>query len=537
VINFADLFCGAGGATEGMVLAAKRNKITIGSGVAINHWPVAVETHSSNHPNIKHLCEAIEKVDPCEAVPSGKLDILWASPECTHHSRARGGKPMQNQSRAGASHILTWLDKLYVRNVIIENVPEFEKWGPLDVHGVPLKSGIGKNFHAFIQSLRARSYNVEWRVLNAANFGDATTRERLFVIARRKPHRIVWPEPTHAEKQTTDLFRDIKPWKAVEDCIDWTDLGTPLNDKKLKRFEIDGQEIWLPLAPNTLKRIESGLLEHGGFQFVLGQQTCSKARRTDQPAPTVSTDGAISLVTPLILPTRSDSPARSTKRPLQTITTESRGIGLTTMFLVQTDQTGSNGKCTRDVNKPMGTIVTKQNHALLTAFMLSVAHGNKSDKDNKRRTTPTTKPLGSLTCKGQFGLVNFIVQMNGSSDSHLRTTSHSVKKPLPTQAGTLHHALCSSFLVEYYRTGGTQSVKKPLGTVTTKDRFLLVNAQTSESFELVIYFRLLKPKELAAVHSFPKSYKFSGNKTQIVKQIGNSNPVELTAALSACVMN
>lgn len=500
MIDFADLYCGAGGATTGLCLSVERRGMTIRSGVAINHEKTSIKTHSRNHPKIKHLCQSIDKVDPCEAVPGGRLDILWASPECTHHSVAAGGRPKQNQSRAGASHILTWIDKLYVRNIIVENVPAFENWGPLDSHGHPLKSGIGKNFHAFLDSLRARNYNVDYRVLNAADYGDATTRQRLFIIARRKPLKIVWPTPTHCEQQTEDLFRKVLSWKPVEDCLDMADLGQDLMTKKRKKFllcrcdrcdrdwsvqHVAGRTVIckdckqppvqtateLPLAPNSLKRIASGLIEHGGLQFVIGQHTGSTARRTSKPCQTIMTDGAISLITP---------------------------------FLIQTDQTGGNGKCQRSTQRPHGTLVTKQNTALIHAFaktgkfMVNIAHGTTNPSDAARRTFPTSRPTGTLT----------------TSD---------------------HQALCS-FLIEYYGTGGTSPTSKPCPTLTTKDRFMLINAETNERAELVIFFRLLKPRELAAIHSFPADYYFAGNKSQIVRQIGNSNPCELKAALTNMVL-
>ena len=378
-LAFADLYCGAGGATTGVLRAARRCGREIGFGVAINHWPTAVATHSANHPGVTHLCESIERVDPCVAVPGGVLDLLWASPECTHHSRARGGKPRQNQSRSGASHVLTWLDKLYVKSVIIENVPEFAEWGPLGANGEPLKSQKGECFAAFIQSLKARHYHVEWRVLNAADYGDPTSRRRLFIIAVKRPRKVVWPEPTHRPTgETVSLFGTTKPWRTAREIIDWSNLGTPLSRRKK------------PLSPNTLRRIEAGLKKFCGGQ----------------------------------------------------------------PFLVQTDQTGGPGTLT-SVDEPMPTAVTKQNCGLVTPF-----------------------------------------------------------------------------LTKYYGTALCQSVDDPLDSVTTKDRFLLVNPVSNERHEREIYFRLLQPGELAAAHSFPRDYRFTGNKAEVVKQIGNSNPTELTAALT-----
>ena len=599
-LSFADLYCGAGGATTGVVKAAKRLGRDIKFGVAINHWPVAVETHSSNHPNVKHLCESIEAVDPCAAVPKGHLDLLWASPECTHHSRARGGKPRQNQSRSGANHILAWLDKLYVKNVIIENVPEFMDWGPLNKKGKSIRAQRGESFRCFIESLKARNYNVDYRVLNAADYGDPTSRRRLFVIARRKPLKVVWPEPSHrAPGGGKDLFSKAKPWRTARSIIDWTDLGTALSARKK------------PLSPNTMRRIAAGLKKFCGMSFIipanfgdrkgqqarcnsvdaplgtvltsnyhavvtpfiLGQQSCAAPRSTDEPLPTVATDGAIALATPFLVQTDNlksngkcirsvdepmptqvtknntgvvtpfivnfrgtkkkqlDKSASSVDEPIGTVSTKDHHAVIRP-FLVQMDHTGSKGKLS-SVDEPAPTTVTKQNCGLVRPFLVSTRHG-----EGDLRTADTEKPLPTTTAKGEWGVINpFIVKHRGTSKSHLKSSAESIDRPVSTiSTSGKHHLLVQPFIAKYYGTATAQGVEEPLGSVTCKDRFLLVNPATNEQHELEIYFRLLKPGELAAAHSFPKKYKFSGNKTQIVKQIGNSNPTELTAALTGAVM-
>lgn len=416
---FADLFCGAGGATTGVLQAAARLGIPVRDGVAINHWPTAVETHTTNHPRIRHLCEAIERVDPTVAVPGGRLDLLWASPECTHHSVARGGRPRQNQSRAGASHVLTWLDKLRVSNLIVENVREFEDWGPLNENGYPIQRLKGASFRAFIQSIQARNYRVEHRVLNAADYGDATTRRRLFIVARKMPARITWPEPSHG--RDADLFSSTAPYRTARQIIDWSDKGKALSQRRR------------PLASCTMRRISEGLRRFCGIPFVLGQQSGGAARPVDEPIPTITCGGAIALCQP---------------------------------FLVKMDHTGEDGDrlaAPRSVDEPVPTVVTKQNLGLVTPF-----------------------------------------------------------------------------LTKYYGTATAVSVDEPLDTVTTKDRHLLVIPKLEDAppaQRLEIFFRLLRPDELARAHSFPADYQFAGTKADAVKQIGNSNPVGLTAALTAAVLS
>ena len=164
-----DMFCGGGGESTGIMEAADINGYRIHL-TAINHWERAIETHAANYPTAEHICESIEHVNPCKIVPEYKLDLLWASPECTHHSLARGGRPRSEQSRATAWEILKWASELWIERIIIENVPEFLTWGPLDKNGKIIKGRSGSTFKAFIQSLRSLGYTIDWRILCAAAF-------------------------------------------------------------------------------------------------------------------------------------------------------------------------------------------------------------------------------------------------------------------------------------------------------------------------------------------------------------------------------
>ena len=227
-IKAADLFCGAGGTTTGLKLAcdAKGLKLDL---VAVNHWSVAIQTHSTNHPEVKHACTNLDSVDPRKLVPAGKLDLLVASPECTHHSKARGGKPINDQSRASAWRVTEWATQLQVQKILIENVPDFLTWGPLGSNGKPLKRRKGELFLSFIKSLEAHGYKVEWKVLTCADYGDPTTRPRLFIQAKRGRAPITWPEVTHAPKEATkakaqpSLFKTngLRAYKPASEIIDW----------------------------------------------------------------------------------------------------------------------------------------------------------------------------------------------------------------------------------------------------------------------------------------------------------------------------
>ena len=132
-----DLFCGAGGTSTGLGMAAAENKMDVQL-TAVNHWDIAIKTHTLNHPGVRHLCEPIDHINPRKVFPRGRINLLVASPECTHHSNARGGVPCSDQSRATAWKVIEWASALYIDNILIENVPEFESWGPLGVNGRPM---------------------------------------------------------------------------------------------------------------------------------------------------------------------------------------------------------------------------------------------------------------------------------------------------------------------------------------------------------------------------------------------------------------
>ena len=198
----------------------------------------------------------IGRVDPRKVIPGGRLALLVASPECTHHSKARGGKPVEDQRRSSAWHILRWAEAIYIDNILIENVEEFTKWGPISAKGKPLKSKKGETYIAFLNALKALGYRVEWKILNAADYGDATTRKRLFVMARRGNRKIIWPEPTHSHKGEVDLLGQKPKWRAAREIIDWSIQGESIYTRKK------------PLADNTMKRIYAGLEKFCGIKFV-----------------------------------------------------------------------------------------------------------------------------------------------------------------------------------------------------------------------------------------------------------------------------
>lgn len=367
-----------------MMQAAKDLGINIEL-LAVNHWEKAIETHSRNHPDARHLCESIQNIDPMQAVPGGKLELLWASPECTHHSVARGGRPCSDQSRSSAWLILKWLSDLYVERVIIENVPEFLTWGPLGKDGRPIPSRRGDMFSSWVKALRSAGYTVDWRILRASDYGDPTTRRRLFVQAVRGRKKIVWPQPTHSEHP--EIFNQ-SPWVPAREIIDWSLAGESIFTRKK------------PLADATLSRIEAGIRKYWGEwaePFLVILRGTGTARGLNVPLPTVTAGGLhLGLVQPFICQSEHGQRVHSLSGPMPTITCSSRGFSLVEPFIYVSGHRSS--VRVSSISSPLSTVVTKAEHCLIEPFIVQY-YGNGDARSIQQ-------PLDTVTCKDRFGLVD-----------------------------------------------------------------------------------------------------------------------------------
>lgn len=538
-IYAADLFAGAGGASTGLQLAVTAANLDLDL-VAVNHWPAAVRTHAKNHPAARHLCESIEHVDPRDAVPGGRLDLLVAGPECTFFSVARGGRPIDDQRRSSAWSILRWLELLRVDHVLLENVPEFRSWGPLDVRGRPLKSKRGQVYRAFIAAIEAMGYRVEERILNSADYGEATTRRRLFVQAARGRRRITWPEPTHSRRGDTTLLRDTQPWRAAREVIDWSLPSQSIFKRKR------------PLSDNTLRRIEAGLRRFGGEPFVLGQQSGSVARSTDQPMPTIAADGAIACVEPFLVEyhgerTGEQPRTRNLDTPLPTQTAENRfglvqvdgvpiaerrvidfGNGPEPFLIPFYGERPTQTPRTHSISEPLPTIPASGDgkFGLVEPFVVQVTHGG--------RERSIRDPLPTVTGgqRGDLALVEpFVVTAGGPEGQGRRPRS--VDEPLGTILAENRYGVVEAFTLPYCSNGGelARPVSEPVGTITTRDRIALVIPAGMD-----IRFRMLQPHELSKAMGFPDAYRFLGTKSDKVRMIGNAWSCRIAQALCACIL-
>jgi DNA (cytosine-5)-methyltransferase 1 len=478
IIKAADLFCGAGGTSTGLEKACEDLGYKLDL-LAINHWDIAIATHSANHSYARHICETLDSIDPRKVVPGGHLDLLVASPECTHHSNARGGKPCSDQSRASGWHVVRWAEALRIDNILIENVKEFQSWGPLGVNGMPLKSRKGETFRAFLNALTSLGYKVDFKVLNAAYYGDPTTRERLFIIARRGHRKINWPQPTHTPDGSSNLFGKTKPWRTARGIIDWSIPGQSIFTRKK------------PLSPNTMNRIFAGLRKFSGKElepFLVMLYGTSDVSSINRPVPTVTTSGAHhALCQPFLVEYYGNSKVSSIKKPLPAVTTKDR-FGVVQPFIMGVG--GPKGSQNpRSIDRPLGTVVTEQHAALVQPFLVGITQ-------------------------------------TGGNGKRIR----SIDRPVPTICTKEEFALCEPFVLGQQSCAAPRSVDKPIPTVAAAGAIALVQPKINGQI-LDIHFRMLKPQELARAMSFGDDYKFEGNREAQVKQIGNAVPVMLAKEL------
>lgn len=518
-IRAADLFCGAGGTSTGLIEACRdlgfEAELT-----AINHWDVAIATHSKNHPDSRHLCAHLDGVNPRDLYKEGELDLLWASPECTHHSIARGGKPVNDQSRATAWCVVRWAEALRPPIILVENVKEFLSWGAIGSDGKPLKTKRGGVFTSWVNCLKAIGYRVGWRILCAADYGDPTTRHRLFVYAVRGRRKIVWPEPSHAAEAITDMLGSRKRWVPARDIIDWTLEGKSIFKRKK------------PLAEKTLNRIMIGLEKFGLKPFTIHMEHEGSVRDIERPLPTITTakGGAMAVASPFLVKFRGTNDASDIDKPSPAVTANGTHLGLCEPFLVEcchgngVEKNGDNRRV-KSLEKPLGALHCSNKFALCEPFVIGQQSGAVA--------RPVSEPLPTVATAGAIALAEpFLIQTDfkGGNGSYVRQ----ITKPVPTVTSSKSIGVCEPFLTKFYGAGISKSIDEPLDSVTTKDRFGLVMPTVEidgERYLLDIRFRMLKSHELAAAQGFPRDYQFTGNTTQIVKQIGNAVPKNLAKAL------
>lgn len=373
-INTGDLFCGGGGASTGCDRACAKLGFAR-RGIAINHWNIAVATMRRNHPNLETFDSRIEEVIPTD-MWHGKMHLLWASPSCVHHSRARGGKPRSDQERSLPEHVLPWLTQCDVDNLIVENVPEFIDWGPLTDEGQPDKAKKGLFFNAWLQHIRSLGYNVVYDTLCCADYGDATTRRRFFLMASKKGLPMPeFPDPTYGNHK-----EGLPQWRAVRECLDLSDRGR----------SIFGREH--PLAENTIRRIMAGMKKYNGMDFIVKLRNHETAGSLDEPLNTISTSGAHHMLcSPILVDHLGKGKAHSLEDPLGTQCTHDRYSLCTPVIIGQ-----QSGSAARPIDEPCMTISTSGAIRVATPVIIDMSRPGMARNDASS-VRSVDEPAGTLT--------------------------------------------------------------------------------------------------------------------------------------------
>lgn len=505
-IKAIDAFCGAGGATTGFEEKAKQLGLDHVS-LAVNHWDVAINTMSVNHKKVKAVRADMMTLIPSD-VFNGQADFFWASPSCTHHSRAKGGKPRENQLRSQPELLYPWIDYAKPKFIVIENVPEFVEWGPLNARNIPIKKMKGAFFIHFIEGIKLRGYNVDWRVVCCADYGDATTRKRLFIKAvRHGCGKIEWPQPTHAENPENDLFgTKLKKWKAIRECLDFNDIGKSVFNRKK------------PLAEKTMRRIADGMRKYCGVDlqpFLVKLYRTGTSNSIDKPISTITAGGGhFALCRPFLVKSNNNQTVESVDKPVSTIVAGTVHHALCTPFVI-THQTNN---APRSVDKPIRAQTCVRKDYLCQPFVV--------DHTNNGKARSVDKPIPAQTTKDHVSLITPLVLGRDAC-----AVARSADKPMPTITCGGAMRVIMPFVVDNANGGIVRGADEPMNTVTVKDQHMGVFPMLADGRIIDIYIRMLKPSELAAAHSFPDDYVLTGNRGQQIKQIGNSVPVKTAAAM------
>ena len=506
-----DNFAGGGGASTGIEMALGRSPE-----IAINHDPDAIAMHTVNHPRTEHYCESVWDIVPRDVVAGRPVGLVWLSPDCKHFSKAKGSTPVSKKIRGLAWVALRWAAQVRPRVIMLENVEEFQTWGPLIVdkegNSRPDPAKKGRTFNSFVNALRRQGYKVEWRELRACDYGTPTIRKRLFLIARRDGAAIVWPKPTHGAPDSAEVKAGkLLPWLTAADIIDWS-IPCPSIFLTQEEAKAQGLNVKRPLAEATMRRIAKGV-----ERFVI-----------NAAEPFIVPVDHTSAFAPFITEHANASHQRNmpADEPLRTICAQVKGGHFALVSPVIARQFGRS--VGQSVEEPLGTVMAKADKSqLVTAFLAKHYTGVVGAE--------LTKPLPTVTTVDHNSLVtSHLVKLRGTCQD-----GQPVTEPMPTvTAGGLHVGEVRAFLLKYYGNDSTIPCSEPLHTVTTRDRFGLVTVRGVDYQIVDIGMRMLEPHELFAAQGFRDDYvidhdatgkKFT--KTAQVARCGNAVCPPLAAAL------
>ena len=433
-----DNFAGGGGASTGIELATGRPVA-----IAINHDPAAILMHKTNHPYTEHLQASVWDVDPVKVCAGRPVGLAWFSPDCKHFSKAKGAALVDRNIRGLAWIVLRWAGTVRPRVIILENVEEFVSWGPVR-KGKPVKKKAGQTFRKWLSQLEALGYQVEHRELVAADYGAPTTRKRFVLIARCDGRPIVWPERTHAPRDSAEVRQGkLKPWRAAAEIIDWTVPMYSVFETKEEIKAKYGVNAIRPLADNTLRRIIRGVDKFtikSGDPFIVQGKFQNGPQSVKRPLTTVTAVGAHEIVNPVMQP-----------------------------FLADCNHSGDGHLAKAE--EPLGTITQKCTKGICATVLAPVTFPNTHHSVG----SPANQPVHTITSAGNqvLAAANLIQYHTEQGKEYAR--ANGLTDPLPTVDASNRYGLTSAHLTEYFGNGVPLDLREPLHTVTSHDREALTS--------------------------------------------------------------
>ena len=534
-----DNFAGGGGASTGIELACGR-PVTI----AINHDPDAILMHKTNHPYTEHYQASVWDVDPREVCRGRPVGLLWASPDCKHFSKAKGGKPVDKKIRGLAWIALRWAGTVRPRVIILENVEEFQTWGPVR-RGKPVKARVGETFQKFVRQLAALGYDIQWRELVAADYGAPTIRKRFFLVARCDGRPILWPKRTHAPADSPEVQAGLlEPWRSAAEIIDWSLPCPSIFDTKEEIQARYGLAAQRPLKPNTLRRVARGvdkfvIKSANPFLVVVNHAGEFRGQEIVDPLQTITAKHGYGVASPAMVPWTVTNTTNSTGHPVnEPIDTARTGGGGGQMFLgasmIQYHTEQSEHVRGQKITKPIMTIDAANRYGLTAATLVKYygtdQHGQKIQD-----------PLHTVTAKARSALMaTHLVKMKGTN------LGGPMSEPVQTiTAGGGHFGVVTTVVVKAEPGANLKHWPEIRGLLNTycgyhlgPEDVILFEIGGAAYFMADIGLRMMIPRELYAANGFPPDYiidrDYLGNaygKSKQVARCGNAVPPPFATAL------
>lgn len=558
-----DNFAGGGGASTGMELATGKPVA-----IAINHDPAAILMHRTNHPYTEHLQASVWDVDPVEVCRGRPVGLAWFSPDCKHFSKAKGAALVDRNIRGLAWIVLRWAGTVRPRVIILENVEEFQTWGPVR-KGKPVKKKAGQTFQRWRQQLLDLGYEIDHRELVAADYGVPTTRKRFYMVARCDGKPIRWPEKTHGQRDSLEVRSGKKlPWRAAAEIIDWSAPMYSIFASKQEIKEKFGVNAVRPLAANTQRRIIRGVDKftiQSGKPFLVECNHSGSGHISDigNPIGTVTQKCTMGAVEPILAPVTFSNTGSSVGNPasdpVMTVRTGGGGQAISVANLIQYHTEQTENVRANGLSEPLPTADTSNRYGLVGANLVEYfGNGNPLDiseplhtvtaRDREALTSAVLQPFHAGGYNGKGNLPTEPVNTITASGGQSLTAAHVVefkgqdlgqdaRKPLRTITQSAGEFAVAGVIVRKYRSGTDLGfwpeiralLNKYCGYTLAEDEIILLNIHGKLWYIYDISMRMLSPRELYSAMGFPADYKietdYMGNpypKSQQVNRCGNA---------------